>query len=375
MITKKYAFYPGCVARGGAPELYDSSLLVLDKLGIETIELEKAACTGAGVLQEKNQKLGDVLNIRTLALAEKMNLPVMTICSTCQGVMSQANHRVLNNPEYLEEINSELKEEGLEYKGTIEVKHLLWILIEDIGLDELKKTFKKELKGFHFAPFYGCYIVRPSDALGFSENPERQHSLDMVIDSTGASVTDFSGKTKCCGFPILLINQKNSLKMVSNHTGEAKDKGADAMVTPCPLCHLNLDGYQGKVRKDNRGDKGDLPIIHLPQLIGLAMGIEPYRLGFKRHIVSTDDFISSIAPGARQSDPQNFNIAMLIGMVGFASLLFALITAIGAFFVLRAIYIYEWGDNSFTHYIDTCSFEGIYFIGKYICSFLSFLGF
>ena len=208
MITKKYAFYPGCVARGGAPELYDSSLLVLDKLGIETIELEKAACTGAGVLQEKNQKLGDVLNIRTLALAEKMNLPVMTICSTCQGVMSQANHRVLNNPEYLEEINSELKEEGLEYKGTIEVKHLLWILIEDIGLDELKKTFKKELKGFHFAPFYGCYIVRPSDALGFSENPERQHSLDMVIDSTGASVTDFSGKTKCCGFPILLINQK-----------------------------------------------------------------------------------------------------------------------------------------------------------------------
>ena len=206
MTVKKYSFYPGCVARGGAPELYQSSLLVLDKLGIETIELDKAACTGAGVLQEKNQKLGDVLNIRTLALAEEMNLPIITICSTCQGVISQANHRVLKSPEYLEEINAELKEEGLEYKGSTDVKHLLWILIEDIGLDELKKTFKKELKGFNFAPFYGCYIVRPSDALGFSENPERQHSLDMVINSTGASVTDFSGKTKCCGFPILLIN-------------------------------------------------------------------------------------------------------------------------------------------------------------------------
>ena len=163
--------------------------------------------------------------------------------------------------------------------------------------------------------------------------------------------------------------------MVSNHTGEAKDKGADAMVTPCPLCHLNLDGYQGKARKANRGDKGDLPIIHLPQLLGLAMGIEPYRLGFARHIVSTKDFISSISPGERHSDPQNFNIAMLLGMMGFGSLIFALITAIGAFFVLRAIYIYEWGDNSFTHYIDTCSFEGIYFIGKYICSILGFLGF
>ena len=290
----KFAFYPGCVARGAAPELYTSTMLVLDKLGIETEEIEKAACTGAGVLQEKNQKLGDVLNIRTLALAEQMDLPVMTICSTCQGVISQANHRVNKNTDYLEEINAELAKEGLHYSGKTEVKHLLWILIEDIGIDSLQNKFNIDLSGFSFAPFYGCYIVRPSDVLGFGENPQRKHSLDMVIESTGASSVDYDGKTQCCGFPILLINQKNSLKMVSKHTGDAKDNGADAMVTPCPLCHLNLDGYQSKARKKNRGDKADLPILHLPQLIGMAMGIDPKALGVNKHLVSTVEFVKSI---------------------------------------------------------------------------------
>tara|TARA_B110000438_G_scaffold284730_1_gene314068 strand:+ start:157 stop:1053 length:897 start_codon:yes stop_codon:yes gene_type:complete len=290
----KFAFYPGCVARGAAPELYTSTMLVLDKLGIEVEEIKKAACTGAGVLQEKNQKLGDVLNIRTLALAEKMGLSVMTICSTCQGVMSQANHRVNKDKEYLDEINEELKEEGLYYSGNTEVKHLLWILLENIGIEELQSTFKIDLSKFNFAPFYGCYLIRPSDALGFDKNPKRKHSLDIVIEATGASATDYDGKTKCCGFPILLINQTNSLKMVSKHTGDAKDLGADAMVTPCPLCHLNLDGYQNKARKKNRNDKADLPILHLPQLIGLAMGIDPKKLGVSKHIVSTKDFIKSI---------------------------------------------------------------------------------
>jgi succinate dehydrogenase / fumarate reductase cytochrome b subunit len=290
----KYAFYPGCVARGAAPELYKSTMMVVDKLGIELEEIEKAACTGAGVLQEKNQKLGDVLNVRTLALAEQMGLGIMTICSTCQGVISQANHRVVNDQEYLDEINAELAEEGLHYSGKTEVKHLLWILLEDIGIEKLQNMFNIDLSGFNFAPFYGCYLIRPSDALGITKNPKRKHSLDIVIESTGAKSTDYDGKTRCCGFPILLINQKNSLKMVAKHTGDAKDNGADAMVTPCPLCHLNLDGYQAKARKQNKRGKADLPILHLPQLIGMAMGLDPKELGVNKHLVSTANFIKSL---------------------------------------------------------------------------------
>lgn len=287
----KYAFYPGCVARGGAPELYDSAVAVMDKLGIEHVELTKAACTGAGLLQEKNLKMGDVLNVRTFAMAEQMGLPIMVLCSTCQGVMSQANHRVKRDIEYLAEINSFLAPEGLEYKGTTSVKHLLWALIEDIGLDKLKETFTRELTGMNMAPFYGCYMVRPSEALEFGANPGRETSLEQLIEAVGGSVTDFAGKTACCGFPILFINQANSMKMVANHTGTAKDLGADAMVTPCPLCHLNLDGYQPKARKQVRGDKADLPVIHVPQLIGLAMGMSTKELGLQKHIVSTKEIV------------------------------------------------------------------------------------
>ncbi len=299
-MATKYAFYPGCVARGGTPELMDSAVAVMKRLGIEWTELTKAACTGAGVLQEKDVMLGDSLNVRTFALAEKMGLTtIIVLCSTCQGVMSQANARVKKDPEYLKQVNSHLKGEGLEYKGTVQVKHLLWAVLEDIGIDKLKQTFKHELSGLKLAPFYGCYIVRPSDVLGFGEHPLRQTSLEIVISATGATVVDFDGKNKCCGLPILYINQQNALKMVSNHTGTAQDAGADAMVTPCPLCHLNLDGYQPKARRTNsNGDSNTLPILHLPQLLGLAMGIAPKELGLQKHMVNTAGLIKKIAPRA-----------------------------------------------------------------------------
>ncbi len=290
----KYAFYPGCVARGGTPELLSSSMAVLKKLNIEIEELTKAGCTGAGVLQEKNPLLGDTINVRTLAMAEEKNLNIMTLCSTCQGVLSQANHKVKNDPEYLQKINELIKDEGYNYKGTTEVKHLLWILVEDYGLNKLKSHFETKLSNLKFAPFYGCYMVRPSEALGFDEKPERQEYLEKVIESVGATAIDFPGKFSCCGFPVLFINQKNSLKMVSNQTGSAKDLGADAMVTPCPLCHLNLDGYQGKARSNNRGDKADLPIIHMPQMLALAMNLETKEIGLGRHIVSPKEVLNKI---------------------------------------------------------------------------------
>ena len=288
----KFAFYPGCVARGGTPELLSSSMAVLKALDIEVEELTKAGCTGAGVLQEKNPLLGDTINVRTLAMAEEKKLNIMTLCSTCQGVLSQANHKVKSDPKYLDQINDILKDEGYKYNGTTEVKHLLWILVEDYGLENIKVT--KPLSSLKFAPFYGCYMVRPSEALGFDERPERQEYLEKVIEAVGAVAIDFPGKFSCCGFPVLFINQKNSLKMVSNQTGSAKDLGADAMVTPCPLCHLNLDGYQGKARSNNRGDKADLPIIHMPQMIALAMGLETKDIGLGRHIVSTKEILNKV---------------------------------------------------------------------------------
>ena len=289
----KYAFFPGCVSRGGCPELYPAVKLICQRLGIELQEMPGASCTGAGVLQEKNEFLGDALNARTFAMAEALGLPILTICSTCQGVMSQANHRMNADPEYLARINSYLAEEGLDYKGTAEPKHLLWILIEDYGLEKLLQLVTRPLGGIRLAPFYGCYIVRPTEALDIEQHPERLTSLEQLIETLGATVVDFPGKTRCCGFPILTINEKNSVAMVAKHTSEVKDLGADAMVTPCPLCHLNLDGFQPKASLQAQRQI-DMPILHLPQVIGLAMGISPEEMGLKRHIVNTKPLITKL---------------------------------------------------------------------------------
>ena len=294
----KYAFFPGCVSRGGCPELYPAAKLICEKLEIELEELVGASCTGAGVLQEKNQFLGDVLNARTFAMSERLGLPIMTICSTCQGVMSQANKRLKDDPEYLAKVNSHLAEENLEYKGTAVPKHLLWIIIEDVGLEKLSSYVTAPLTHLRVAPFYGCYIMRPTDALGFDENPQRQTSLETVITALGGQVVDFSGKSRCCGFPILTINERNSVAMVAKHTTEALDLGADAMVTPCPLCHLNLDGYQPKAMSQAKRNI-NLPILHLPQLIGLAMGISPRDLGLQRHIISPSDVVGIVGASNR----------------------------------------------------------------------------
>ena len=283
----RYAYYPGCVAQGGAPELFQAMKLVGERLGFTLEHLKEAACTGAGVLQERDPELGDTLNARTFAMAEQRGLPLMTICSTCQGVMSQANHRLKADPDYRDFINKYLEPEGLSYNGTTEVKHFMWILVEDYGLDRLKEHVTKPLTGLALAPFYGCYVVRPTEQLGYDEHPERGTYLEQLITVIGGTPVDFSGKTKCCGFPLLTMNVDNSLRMAGAHLLEAKGEGADAMVTPCPLCHLNLDGQQPGAAKVWK-TQINLPVIHLPQILGLAMNIEPHRLGLNKHIVSTN---------------------------------------------------------------------------------------
>jgi succinate dehydrogenase / fumarate reductase cytochrome b subunit len=202
--------------------------------------------------------------------------------------MSQANYRLKGDPEYRAKINRDyLSEEKIEYKGTTEVKHLLWVLFEDYGIERLKSLLRRPLKGLRVSPFYGCYIRRPPEAITpTKELNRRKNYLDELIGILGAECVDFSGKGKCCGFPILTANEENSLAMVGKHTGEAREKGADCMVTPCPLCHLNLDGNQPRAEAQEGKEIG-LPILHLPQFLGLALGFDPGEMNLKRHIVPT----------------------------------------------------------------------------------------
>lgn len=282
----KVAFYSGCVSKGACPELYVSTQKVAGALGLELRELTEAPCTGAGVLSEQNPALADSLNGLTLAMAERLDADLLTICSTCQGVLSGHNYHFQNDPERLARANAVLAEQGFQYRGTTKVKHLLWMLVEDIGLEAIKPLVKRKLTGLKIAPFYGCYILRPAEYLGLKQKPERATYLERLIDVIGGEPVEYHGKTKCCGFPMVTMNREKSLTMGGNHILEARSKGADLLVTPCPLCHLNLDGQQPDAARVMKTTI-DVPIFHLPQLLGLAFGFSPQEMRLDHHVVST----------------------------------------------------------------------------------------
>jgi len=288
----KYALYTGCAAKGACPELYQSTMHVTKRLGIEVVEMLNASCCGAGVITEADPDLALAINARTFAQAEALGLNIMTICGTCQGVMGMANHRLKTEEGLLDRINAMLAPEGIKYNGKVEVKHLLWIIVGEIGIEALQRHVTRPLENLRIAPFYGCYILRPSKYLGF-DDPENPVSLEKVITALSAHPVDYEGKTKCCGFPLVLEKEPIAIGMVGAHLKEAKDELADALVTPCPLCHMNLDIYQERAEQ-KIGEPLRLPIFHLPQLIGLAMGFTPKELGLSRHLVSTENVVEKI---------------------------------------------------------------------------------
>jgi succinate dehydrogenase / fumarate reductase cytochrome b subunit len=271
-------------------------------LDLELVELDRANCCGAGVIAEHNQELADTLNARTFALAQQVQgaAMMMNICSTCQGAQAECQRRLDATEEYRAHVNQTLAEEGLRYERGINNKNFLWLLVEEIGLDTLKAKVKKPLSGLKVGPFYGCYIVRPVRRLGIDEEHPRDRYLHMLIEALGGTVIDYAGVYKCCGFPIVTMNKEASLTMAGRHVGDAIDAQADCLVVPCPLCHLNLDLQQPAASKVVGRELG-LPVLHLPQLVGLALGLSPKELGMNKHVVrpnSVIDWSTSVVAGA-----------------------------------------------------------------------------
>jgi succinate dehydrogenase cytochrome b subunit len=302
----KVAYWPGCVSRGFTPELHGSMAKVAPLLDIELVELDRACCTGAGVIAEHNQELADTLNARTFALAQQVPGAelMMNICSTCQGAQSECQERLDANAEYRAHVNQTLASEGLSYEKDparpLTNKNFLWLLVEEIGLDSLRERVRRPLSNLRVGPFYGCYIVRPRTRLGIDSEHPRDDYLHQVIEALGGTVIDYAGMRKCCGFPIITMNKEASLKQAGRHLGDAVDAEADCLVTPCPLCHLNLD-LQQPLAEGVVGRELDMPVLHLPQLVGLALGLEPKELGMNRHVVrptSVIDWSASVVGAA-----------------------------------------------------------------------------
>jgi len=299
----KVAYWPGCVSRGFTPELHGSMAQVAPLLDIELVEVDRACCTGAGVIAEHNQELADTLNARTFALAQReiengADL-MMNICSTCQGAQTECQERLDANGEYRAHVNETLASEGLEYERGIANKNFLWVLVEELGLDELRSRVRRPLTDLKVGPFYGCYIVRPIERLGIDAERPRDAYLAQVIEALGGTVIEYAGSHKCCGFPIITMNKEASLKQAGRHLGDAVDADADCLVTPCPLCHLNLD-LQQPLAERVVGRDLKMPVLHLPQLVGLALGLEPKELGLARHVVKPTaviDWSTSVVAG------------------------------------------------------------------------------
>src|ERR1700761_4204115 len=188
--TKRYGFFPGCVAKESCKELFNSTMLLADRLGIELIELTAASCCGASVVNDVNRDIARVLNARTYAQAEALGLDdVITICSTCTGHMRAANKELLESEERMDQANGILRKFGAKYEGKVTVRHLLWLLIDDIGLDKLSSMVVRPLNGLKVAPFYGCHIIRPESVNGW-ESARNPHSLEDLVTALGGEGGD-----------------------------------------------------------------------------------------------------------------------------------------------------------------------------------------
>lgn len=283
MFRMKFAYFPGCAAEATVKEADQATRAIAKRLGIELVHYDNMSCCGAGVLHEERPNLSVAINARNIAIAERDGLDLLTICNTCLLTMLKTKRELDENEKLKERVNSSLKKFGLEYKGAAKIKHLLWILIEDYGLENLAKHVKRKLEGVKIAPFYGCHILRPEEILGF-ESDRDPDSLEKIIELVGATPVKYDARTDCCGFHVMLVKKEATVNMVADCLVGAGKTGADLVVTPCTLCQLTLDSYQYMADK-KAGKKLALPIIHLPQLIGLALGMDADELGLKKNMI------------------------------------------------------------------------------------------
>ena len=285
MEKLKYALYTGCTARESTPELLKSTLAVADKLGIELVLLDEASCCGASHLQDFDDMLSLVLNARNICYAEKLGLDLVTICNTCNLNTAMTKHRLDNDEELKAKVNEKLAEVGLEYKGTSEVKHFLYALQDDYGYDNIANLVTRPLDDLNIAAFYGCHNIRPAELVA-SKNPDNPYapkSLDNLIVALKGNAVKYDSSNKCCGFHVELQNPITANRLSANAMLDAIDNNADTMVTPCPLCHLRMDVQQHNISKEASRDV-NIPVLHLPQMIGLALGLSKEELGLNHNV-------------------------------------------------------------------------------------------
>jgi len=286
----KYLFYPGCSLDASALEYKRSMTAVLEVLGAEVEEIPDWTCCGASAASVVSDLLGHVLPARNLALAEQVDdeLTIIAACSACYTNFRRTGQAVLDDPALLEQVNRALEVEGLTYQGKVQVRHLMDVLANDFSPQEIEAHVQRPLTGLVVAPYYGCQTVRPFSPYDDDQAPT---SMPPILEALGVTVHRHSREASCCGTSLLMTKQEAGVSMVA----EVLDvcEGADCLAAICPMCQLNMEGYQDKASK-MLGRQVSIPVLFLPQLMGLAFGLTDDVLMFGRHMVSVKPVLSRL---------------------------------------------------------------------------------
>ncbi len=287
-----FSYFPGCTLHSSSEE-YDISTKAVSKvLGINLIEIEDWNCCGAVALTSIDKTLAYAFPARNLAIAEKKGLDLVAPCSACFYNFKKTTYILKEDKETRKEVNKTLAKTGLKYTGKIEAHHLLDVIANKVGYEAIAQKVVKPLTGLNVVPYYGCLLVRPPKYVNF-DDPERPTTMDDLITKIGANPVPFDLKTMCCGGPILLTQKPTALKLSAKILIKAKDRGADCIILPCPLCHMSLDAMQRNIEAKFKV-KLDLPILFFTQLLGLALGLKPNELGLNKNVVNTKALIKKI---------------------------------------------------------------------------------
>jgi heterodisulfide reductase subunit B len=305
----QYLFYPGCSMESSAKGYYDSLMAICEPLGLQLKEIEDWNCCGATEYVGISLVPAYALIGRNLALASQQDNGSHTVvapCSACYLNLAKADHFMLERPVLGEKVNIALEAGGLGYKpGSLAIRHLLDIIINEIGLDTVKQAVAQPLKGLRVAPYLGCMVPRPDYERRWS-NHEYPTELDRVLKALGAEVIDFPLKTHCCGGHMPQISPATAFELIRRLIHAADQYQADLMVTLCPMCQLNLDAYQNEMNHYFHTNY-KMPILFFTQLMGLAFGKDPKDLGIGKELVDARPALRKIGmeiPAPEEEGPQ-----------------------------------------------------------------------
>ena len=292
----KYAFYPGCTVQAEQFGYEASVREVLPRIGVELIDMKGTSCCGFPAFSSVYPSAWYYLSARNMAIAESLRLDLFPLCNGCHMSFVETKHYLEVNPGFKESINRDLKKEGLTYTGDVKIVHILEILHDIIGVETIEAFVKKPIKGLKFATHPGCHAIR-SGSLNHTDDPENPQKLDDLMRALGANVMDYPEKTDCCGSSLAIASGKTTLMIAGEKLQSIKRYGFDGLVTVCPFCFKVFDNRQRAIQA-TMGDKSlEIPVFYYTQLLGLAMGLEPLKLGLELNLSSIDPIIEKILEG------------------------------------------------------------------------------